>query len=118
VTHAGLVEVLRQDYIRTARAKGLPPKRVVFRHALRNAIIVVLTIAGLQFGGLLAGAVIVESVFSRTGLGSFVVDSIIARDYPDIQGIVLVFAVLYVVMNTVIDVLYGLINPRIRVTGS
>ncbi len=116
VTYAGLVEVLHQDYIRTAQAKGLARGRVVLVHALRNAVIVVLTIAGLQFGNLLAGSVIVERVFSRPGLGYFVVDAILNRDYPDIQGTVLVFAVLYVVINLVLDVLYGVINPRIRLS--
>ncbi len=116
VTYAGLIEVLQQDYIRTARAKGAPRWRVVLVHALRNAIIVVLTIAGLQFGALLAGAVIVENVFSRPGLGTFVVGAILGRDYPDIQGTVLVFAVLYVAINLVLDVLYGIINPRIRIS--
>jgi ABC-type dipeptide/oligopeptide/nickel transport system permease component len=115
ITYAGLAEVLQQEYIRTARAKGLPRWRVILVHALRNAVIVVLTIAGLQFGALLAGAVIVENVFSRPGLGTFVVGAILGRDYPDIQGTVLVFAVLYVVINLVLDVLYGVINPRIRV---
>ncbi len=116
VTYAGLVEVLRQDYIRTARAKGLTRSRVVLAHALRNAIIVVLTIAGLQFGALLAGSVIVENVFSRPGLGTLVVGAILNRDYPAIQGTVLVFAVLYVVINLALDVLYGVINPRIRLS--
>jgi peptide/nickel transport system permease protein len=116
VTRASLVEVLHQDYIRTARAKGLTRSRVIWRHALRNGLIVVLTIAGLQFGGLMAGSVIVETVFGRTGLGSFVVNAIQARDYPDIQGVVLVIASFYVVINLIIDVLYGLINPRIRVS--
>jgi len=116
VTYAGLVEVLRHDYIRTARAKGLARGRVVLMHALRNAVIVVLTIAGLQFGALLAGSVIVENVFARPGLGRFVVGAILGRDYPDIQGTVLVFAVLYVVINLVLDVLYGVINPRIRLS--
>lgn len=115
VTRAGLGEVLRQDYIRTARAKGVRRSRVVFRHALRNALIVVLTIAGLQFGGLLAGSIIVESVFSRPGLGSLVVGAILNSDYPVIQGVVLIFAVIYVAINTVLDILYGIVNPRIRV---
>ncbi|HZS86187.1 MAG TPA: ABC transporter permease [Chloroflexota bacterium] len=116
VTYAGLSEVLQQEYIRTAQAKGLARRRVVLVHALRNAIIVVLTIAGLQFGGLLAGSVIVENVFSRPGLGTIVVSAILGRDYPDIQGAVLVFAVLYVAINLLLDVLYGVINPRIRVS--
>ena len=116
VTRAGLVEVLRRDYIRTARAKGLRRRRVVLRHALRNGLIVVLTIAGLQFGGLLAGSIIVESVFSRPGLGSLVVNAILGSDYPVIQGVVLVFAVIYVVINAALDILYGIVNPLIRVS--
>jgi peptide/nickel transport system permease protein len=116
VTRAGLVDVLGQDYIRTARAKGLARRRIVGYHALRNGLIVVLTIVGLQFGSLMAGSVIVESVFARPGLGSFVVGAIQARDYPAIQGIVLIFAVFYVLINLVLDVLYGLINPRIRIS--
>jgi peptide/nickel transport system permease protein len=115
VTYAGMAEVLRQDYIRTARAKGLAPARVIARHALRNAVVVVLTIAGLQFGALLAGSVIVESVFSRPGLGSFTVNAIIGRDYPAIQGAILVFALLYVGINTLLDLAYGWVDPRIRV---
>jgi ABC-type dipeptide/oligopeptide/nickel transport system permease component len=116
VTRSGLVEVLSQDYIRTARAKGLTWPRVVGYHATRNGLIVVLTIVGLQFGSLMAGSVIVETVFARPGLGSLVVNAIQARDYPVIQGTVLVFASFYVVINLVVDILYGLINPRIRVS--
>lgn len=116
VTRASLVEVMRQDYIRTAQAKGLAWPRVVRNHALRNSLIVVLTIVGLQFGSLMAGSVIVESVFARPGLGSLAVAAIQSRDYPEIQGIVLVFAVIYVATNLVLDILYGLVNPRIRVS--
>ncbi|HVC78943.1 MAG TPA: ABC transporter permease [Chloroflexota bacterium] len=116
VTRSGLVDVLGQDYIRTARAKGLAWPRVVAYHAVRNGLIVVLTIVGLQFGGLMAGSVIVETVFARPGLGSLVVQAIQERDYPMIQGIVLVFASFYVLINLVVDILYGLINPRIRVS--
>jgi peptide/nickel transport system permease protein len=115
VTRASMAEVLRQDYIRTARAKGLRRSRVVLEHGLRNGLIVVLTIAGLQFGGLLAGSIIVESVFSRPGLGSLVVNAILNSDYPVIQGVVLIFAVIYVVINTLLDILYGIVNPRIQV---
>jgi peptide/nickel transport system permease protein len=115
VTRASMAEVLRQDYIRTARAKGLRRSRVVLEHGLRNGLIVVLTIAGLQFGGLLAGSIIVESVFSRPGLGSLVVNAILNSDYPVIQGVVLIFAVIYVVINTLLDILYGIVNPRIEV---
>jgi peptide/nickel transport system permease protein len=116
VTRSGLVEVLSQDYIRTARAKGLTWPRVVGYHATRNGLIVVLTIVGLQFGSLIAGSVIVETVFARPGLGSLVVNAIQARDYPVIQGTVLVFATFYVIINLVVDILYGLVNPRIRVS--
>jgi peptide/nickel transport system permease protein len=116
VTRASMAEVLRQDYIRTARAKGLRRSRVVLEHGLRNGLIVVLTIAGLQFGGLLAGSIIVESVFSRPGLGSLVVNAILNSDYPVIQGVVLIFAVIYVVINTLLDILYGIVNPRIQVS--
>jgi ABC-type dipeptide/oligopeptide/nickel transport system permease component len=117
VTYAGLVEALHQDYIRTARAKGLPRRRVILVHALRNALVVVITILGLQFGSLLAGTVIVESVFSRTGLGTFIVGAILGRDYPDIQGTVLVLAALYVAINLVLDLLYAVLNPRIRLAA-
>jgi ABC-type dipeptide/oligopeptide/nickel transport system permease component len=116
VTRSGMAEVLRQDYIRTARAKGLSRLRVVAKHGLRNGVVVVLTIAGLQFGSLLAGSVLVETVFGRTGLGSFAVSAISERDYPDVQGAVLVFAVFYAMINTLLDVLYGLVNPRIRLS--
>lgn len=116
VTRSGLVEVISQDYIRTARAKGLGWPRVVGYHATRNGLIVVLTIVGLQFGSLMAGSVIVETVFARPGLGSLAVNAIQARDYPVIQGTVLVFASFYVLINLAIDILYGLVNPRIRVS--
>lgn len=116
VTRSGLVEVIGQDYIRTARAKGLGWPRVVGYHATRNGLIVVLTIVGLQFGSLMAGSVIVETVFARPGLGSLAVNAIQARDYPVIQGTVLVFASFYVLINLAIDILYGLVNPRIRVS--
>lgn len=116
VTRSSLLDVLRQDYIRTARAKGVRRRRVVLHHALRNGLIVVLTIAGLQFGGLLAGSIIVESVFSRPGLGSLVVNAILNSDYPVIQGVVLIFAVIYVAINALLDILFGLLNPLIQVS--
>lgn len=116
VTRSALVEVLRQEYIRTAMAKGLTWRRVVRRHALRNGLIVVLTIVGLQFGGLMAGSVIVETVFARPGIGSFAVGAIQARDYPVIQGITLVYSLFYVVVNLVLDILYSVIDPRIRIS--
>lgn len=115
LTRSGLVEVMSHDYVRTARAKGLTELRVVTRHALRNTLIPVVTVAGLQFGALLAGAVIVETVFSRPGLGQVTVGAIQNRDFPIVQGAVLFFAVTYMVINLIVDLLYGVIDPRIRV---
>ena len=114
ITRSSVLEVLRQEYVRTARSKGLAEHLVVIRHALRNALVPVLTIVGLQFGGLLAGAVIVESVFSRPGLGRLAVNAVLARDFPVAQGIVLVVAVMYVFVNLSVDVMYGFLDPRIR----
>lgn len=114
ITRSSVLEVLRQEYIRTARSKGLVERAVVVRHALRNALIPVLTIVGLQFGGLLAGAVIVESVFARPGLGRLAVNAVLSRDFPMAQGIVLVVALIYVFVNLSVDVLYGFLDPRIR----
>lgn len=114
LTRSTLLEVLNQDFIRTARAKGLNERIVIVRHALRNALIPVLTIIGLQFGGLLTGAVIVESVFSRPGLGRYAVTAISSRDFPEIQGIVLLAAVVYVFANLIVDLLYAALDPRIR----
>lgn len=114
ITRSSVLEVLRHEYIRTARSKGLVERLVVYRHALRNALIPVLTIIGLQFGGLLAGAVIVESVFARPGLGRLAVSAILARDFPMAQGIVLVVAVMYVFVNLTVDACYALLDPRIR----
>ena len=114
VTRASVLEVLRQDYVRTARAKGVSERLVVYRHALRNALIPVLTVAALQFAGLVAGAVIVESVFSRPGLGRLAVSAILSRDFPLAQGIVLVVASMYVFVNVGVDLVYGVLDPRIR----
>ncbi len=114
ITRSSVLEVLSQEYVRTARSKGLAEHLVVIRHALRNALVPVLTIVGLQFGGLLAGAVIVESVFSRPGLGRLAVNAVLARDFPVAQGIVLVVAVMYVFVNLSVDVMYGFLDPRIR----
>jgi peptide/nickel transport system permease protein/oligopeptide transport system permease protein len=114
MTRSSMLEVLRQDYIRTAWAKGLSELVVLYRHALRNALIPVLTVIGLQFGELLGGAVLTESVFSWPGVGRLLVDSIFSRDYPVVQGIVLIFACLFALVNLVVDVLYGFIDPRIR----
>ena len=114
VTRASVLEVLRQDYVRTARAKGVSERLVVYRHALRNALIPVLTVAALQFAGLVAGAVIVESVFSRPGLGRLAVTAILSRDFQLAQGIVLVVASMYVFVNVGVDLVYGVLDPRIR----
>jgi ABC-type dipeptide/oligopeptide/nickel transport system permease component len=114
MTRSTMLEVLGQDFVRTARAKGLRDRAVVARHVLRNALIPVVTIVGLQFGGLLTGSVIVESVFSRPGLGRYTITAIESRDFPQIQGIVLVAAGIYVFVNLAVDLLYAVIDPRIR----
>lgn len=114
LTRSSLLEVLRQQYIVTARAKGLSFAGVVFKHALRNAIIPVVTIVGLQFGNLLAGAVVVETVFSRQGIGRLLVTAILGRDFPLVQGVVLFVASVYVLVNLLVDVSYAFIDPRIR----
>jgi peptide/nickel transport system permease protein len=114
MTRSSMVEVLGDDYVRTARAKGLTERRVVFVHALRNALLPVITVAGLQFGSLLSGAIIIENVFARPGLGATLVDAIRERNYPVVQGAVLVIAAIYVVVNTLVDLAYGLTDPRIR----
>jgi len=115
LTRSSMLEVLNQDYVRTARAKGLGGWAVVVRHALKNALIPIVTIFGLQFGNLLAGAVIVETVFSRPGLGRLVVGGILAKDFPLVQGAVLFVAVAYVLINVLVDVAYAMVDPRIRV---
>lgn len=114
MTRSSLLEVLGQDFIRTAHSKGLQPRRVTTKHALRNAFIPVLTIVGLQFGGLMAGSVIVESVFARPGIGRFAVNAILARDFPQVQGIVLLAGLVYVTVNAIVDLLYGVLDPRIQ----
>jgi peptide/nickel transport system permease protein len=114
MTRSSLLEVLRQDYIRTARSKGLSNRAVVLRHALKNAFIPVMTIIGLQFGGLLSGAFIVETVFARPGLGRFTINAILARDFPQVQAIVLTIAVIYVGVNLLTDLAYAFLDPRIR----
>ena len=114
MTRSSMLEVLGEDYVRTARAKGLSPARVVFVHALRNALVPVLTVMGLQVGTLLAGAVLTETSFSWPGVGKWLIDAIGRRDYPVIQGGILVTATLVIVVNLVVDLMYGLVNPRIR----
>jgi ABC-type dipeptide/oligopeptide/nickel transport system permease component len=114
LTRSSILEVLREDYVRTARAKGLNERAVTLVHVLRNALIPVVTVVGLQFAGLLGGAVFIENVFARPGLGRFAVNAIASRDYPQIQGLVLFAATVYVLLNLAVDMLYGMIDPRIR----
>ena len=109
-----MLEVLKQDYIRTAYAKGLRPRLIWERHALRNALIPVVTVSGLQLGHLLAGAVLTESIFALPGLGKLMVDAIMRRDFLLVQGEVLVIAILYLFVNFFVDLLYALVNPKIR----
>jgi len=113
ITRSSMLDVLGQDYINTARAKGLVERIVVYKHALKNALIPVVTVMGLQFGILLGGAVLTESVFSWPGVGRLLVDSILARDYPVVQGAVLVLALFFVLINLVVDIIYALLDPRI-----
>jgi ABC-type dipeptide/oligopeptide/nickel transport system permease component len=114
LTRSSMLEVLRQEYVTTARAKGLHEWAVIIRHALKNALIPVVTIFGLQFGQLLAGTVVVETVFARPGLGRLIVDGILNKDFPMVQGIVLVVAVSYVLVNLLVDLVYAVLDPRIR----
>jgi len=117
MVRSSLLEVLNEDFVRTARAKGLPESQVIWRHAMRNAWLPVITLMGLQLGTLLGGAVITETVFSWPGLGSLLVESIQKRDYPVVQGCVLVISLAYVVVNTLTDLLYAAVDPRIRLGG-
>jgi peptide/nickel transport system permease protein len=111
---SSMLEVLGQDYMRTARAKGLAKGIQVRRHAMRNAMMPVVTIIGLQFGGLLAGAILTETIFSWPGIGKWVFDAIGARDYPIVQSVTLVIAFVFVMVNLLVDISYAWINPRIR----
>jgi peptide/nickel transport system permease protein len=115
-TRAALLEVLAADYVRTARAKGVEERRVIGAHALRNALIPVVTVIGLTFASLLSGAVLTETVFAWPGLGRYAVTASTRLDYPAILGVTMVTAVIYILVNLVVDVLYGLLDPRIRVT--
>jgi peptide/nickel transport system permease protein len=114
MTRSSLLEVLAQDYVRTARAKGVSRRRVVLVHALRNALVPILTALGLQLGALLGGAVLTESVFGWPGVGRLLLDSIFFRDYSMVQGLVLMFAVTYIAVNLVVDLLYVYVDPRVR----
>jgi len=117
LTRASLLEVLRQDFVRTARGKGLPEIAVLARHALPNAIIPTLTVISLQFGFLLGGAVLTETVFSYSGIGRYLVQSIAFRDYPVVQGVILIIAVSYIAVNLTTDLLYAWLDPRISYGG-
>lgn len=114
VTRSSMLEVLRQDYIRTERAKGLPERTVIYKHAVKNAMLPVITVIGLNFGLLLAGAILTETVFSWPGMGRYVVKAVGMRDYPAVQGCVLFFALMFVVVNLITDILYIFIDPRIK----
>jgi ABC-type dipeptide/oligopeptide/nickel transport system permease component len=114
MTRSSLLEVLGEDYVRTARAKGLSSTGVVLKHGLRNALVPVITVAGIQFGSLLAGAVVTEKVFARPGIGTLLLEAIAQRDYRIVQGCTLVIAVSYVTVNLLVDLAYGLADPRIR----
>jgi len=114
MTRSSMLEVLREDYVRTARAKGLSPRRVIFHHALRNALIPVVTVIGLQVSVLLTGAILTETIFSWPGIGKWLLESVYRRDYPAVQGGVLLVATLVIGVNVLVDMLYAVINPRMR----
>jgi peptide/nickel transport system permease protein len=114
VTRSSMLDVLNEDYIRTARAKGVPLAKVIFKHALKNALIPVITVIGLQFGTLMGGAILTEEVFSWPGIGRLIVGAIYNRDYPLIQGVVLIVSLIFILINLLVDILYAYIDPRIR----
>jgi peptide/nickel transport system permease protein len=117
-TRNSMIEVLGADYVRTARSKGLGQKAVVVRHALRNGLIQVVTILGLQMGALMSGAVVTEQIFVIPGFGRLIVEAVFTRDYPVVQGVVLITASAYVLINLLVDVSYSVLNPRIRIRGA
>jgi peptide/nickel transport system permease protein len=114
MTRSSLLDILGQDYVRTARAKGLKERLVIVRHALRNALIPIVTIIGIQTGGLLSGAVLTETIFSLPGVGSRMVEGILSRDYPIVQGFAVMIALIFVVTNLLVDLSYAYLDPRIR----
>jgi ABC-type dipeptide/oligopeptide/nickel transport system permease component len=114
LVRSSMLEVLRAEYITTSRAKGLGEGAVILGHALRNALIPLITIVGLQIGNLLSGAVVIETIFARQGLGSMLIRGIMQKDFPLVQGLILFIAVVYIAINIAIDVLYGVVDPRIR----
>jgi peptide/nickel transport system permease protein len=113
MTRSSMLDVLQEDYIRTAHAKGLSEKVVLFRHALKNAFLPVITIIGIQAGILLAGAVLTETIFSWPGIGKWVYDSILGRDYPIVQGVTLLIAIIFLLVNLLVDISYVILDPRI-----
>jgi len=117
-TRTSMLEVLPEDYVRTARAKGLPERLVVARHALRCALIPVVTVVGLEFGRLLAGAVIAEQIFAWPGVGRLIIQAVGQRDYAIVQGVLLLLVIVFVLVNLITDLLYGLLDPRIRLVGA
>ena len=116
-TRSSMLDTLEADYVRTARAKGASRATVVLRYALRNSLVVVVTVVGLQLGGLISGAVVTERIFALPGLGKLTLDSVFSRDYPVVQGVVLVVTTAYIVINLAVDVVYSVLDPRIRVGG-
>ena len=114
MTRSSMLEVLGQDYIRTARAKGASERRVIFQHALKNAAVPIATVVGLNFGNLLGGAVVTEIVFSRPGLGTLIINGVLYRDYPVVQGAIFFFSVFFVLVNLLVDMTYGFLDPRTR----
>jgi ABC-type dipeptide/oligopeptide/nickel transport system permease component len=114
VTRSAMLEVFREDYIRTARSKGLGERAVIYRHALKNALLPVVTVSGYEFGRLIGGTVIIEVIFSVPGVGRLLIDSIFHRDFPMIQAIVMIIAVIVLALNVALDLLYAWLNPRIR----
>jgi len=114
MTRTSMLEVLSEDYIRTARAKGQSERKVLFRHALRNAAVPIVTVIGLAVALLIGGVIVTESVFTIPGLGRLTVDAVLARDYPTIQAVILLFSFVYVMINLTVDMMYTLLDPRIR----
>ena len=114
MTRASVMEVLEEDYIRTARAKGLSEVKILMRHALRNAAVPIVTVIGIGIALLIGGVVVTESVYNIPGLGRLVLDAVLARDYPIIQGLILFFSLIYVLLNLIIDLTYTLFDPRIK----
>ncbi len=116
MTRSSMLEVLKQDYIRTSRAAGISERKIIYRYALRNALLPVVTVVGLQFGLLLSGAILTETIFAWPGIGKWIYNAIEARDYPAVQGGIIVIAATFVLINLVVDILYSVINPRVRLS--